>query len=186
MDNVKFILVSIITLALLGLVGYFAFGTLQSGSEHKQDQEIRRLEEENEGLKEQLSTLTEELSQFQTEVAEVETQPEAEQPAAPKPEVVKPVTTTKTAYKYQTLINELQELVDDNIYMKLKSKGSRVGTLQEFLNLYNKTSNKIDNDFGASTKTALITFQKKVGITADGEAGPSTYKKMIEWLKKQG
>ncbi len=184
MDNVKFILVSIITLALLGLIGYWAVGTLQSGSEYKQDQKISQLEEENEELKEQLAMATEELSVFKAEV-----EPEApveEEEVVATPQTPKSTTTVKTTYKYQSLINELQELIDDNIYMKLKSKGSRVGTIQEFLNLYNKTSNRVDNDFGASTKTALIAFQKKVGLTADGEAGPSTYKKMIEWLKKQG
>ena len=69
--------------------------------------------------------------------------------------------------------------------MKLKSKGTRVGTVQEFLNIYNNTSKKVDNDYGAGTKTDVVNFQKKEGLTADGEAGPTTFVKMIDWLKKQ-
>lgn len=182
MDNVKFILGSIVALAVLGLVGYWAVGTLQSGSEHEKNQEISKLKEENENLMEQVESLEEELSVFQAKYPEPTTEVVVSAPIEePK---TSPVASTK--YKHQGLISELQELIDDNVYMKLKSKGSRVGTVQEFLNLYNKTSTKVDNDFGASMKTALISFQKKEGLTADGEAGPNTYKKMIEWLKKQG
>ena len=70
--------------------------------------------------------------------------------------------------------------------MKVGSKGTRVGTVQNFLNLYFKTSKKIDNDFGATMKADVIKFQKAVGLTADGQTGPTTYLKMIDWLKKQG
>jgi peptidoglycan hydrolase-like protein with peptidoglycan-binding domain len=70
--------------------------------------------------------------------------------------------------------------------MKLSSSGTRVGTVQNFLNLYNKTSNKIDNDYGASTVKSVAAFQKAQGLTADGQAGSSTFSKMISWLKKQG
>ena len=70
--------------------------------------------------------------------------------------------------------------------MKLKSTGTRVGTVQNFLNLYNKTSNKIDNDYGASTVASVALFQKAQGLTSDGQAGASTFNKMISWLEKQG
>ena len=100
---------------------------------------------------------------------------EKEEPTPPSP----------TAYKYQTLINELQKLTDSKVFLKEKSQGPSVGTVQRFLNIYNDTSAKVDNDYGASTKVAVIDFQKDTGITADGEAGPGTFKKMIEWLKKQ-
>jgi len=41
----------------------------------------------------------------------------------------------------------------------------------------------VDNDYGASTVTAIKNFQKAQGLTADGAAGYTTYKKMISWLK---
>jgi murein L,D-transpeptidase YcbB/YkuD len=184
MENIKFILVSIITLALVALIGYWAFGALQSGTEYKQTQEIKKLKQEKEELNEKVESLTEELAVFQSKYPEPTTDTE-ENPDTEAKEP-KPEPDPKVVYKNQTLINELQELIDDNIHMKLKSVGTRVGTVQKFLNIYNKTSNRIDNDYGNSTKTAVASFQKKEGLTADGEAGPSTFKKMIEWLKKQG
>lgn len=87
--------------------------------------------------------------------------------------------------EYSDLISRLQKLVTDNIIMKEGSRGTRVGTVQEFLNIYNKTSSKIDNDYGAGTKTKIAAFQKAEGLTADGQAGPGTYQKMIDWLNKQ-
>ena len=57
--------------------------------------------------------------------------------------------------------------------------------MQNFLNIYNNTSNKIDNDYGANLKKTVTDFQKSEGVTADGEAGASTFNKMIDWLKKQ-
>lgn len=84
---------------------------------------------------------------------------------------------------HSDLIRRLQGLIDDNILMKEGSRGTRVGTVQEFLNLYNNTSNGIDNDYGPGTKSKVAAFQKAVGLSADGQAGPNTYKKMINWLE---
>ena len=184
-DNLKFIVFSVVALVLVGLLGYWAFTTLEPGDLHvlrqeKQDllQRNRELEKEIAALKSELGTVAAEKDKLAEAVAP---KPEEEKPTTPPP-----TTTTTTTYKNQTLINELQKLVTNNVYMKVSSQGTRVGTIQKFLNLYNKTSNKVDNDYGPSLKTAITNFQKAVGITADGETGPATYKKMIEWLKKQG
>ncbi|MEJ0002231.1 MAG: peptidoglycan-binding domain-containing protein [bacterium] len=56
--------------------------------------------------------------------------------------------------------------------MKAKEADASVGNVQKFLNLYFKTSNKIDNDYGASTQKAVASFQKDQGLKADGFAGP--------------
>lgn len=85
--------------------------------------------------------------------------------------------------EHATLIAELQKLVDDVVYMKVGSRGTRVGTIQKFLNVYNNTTGGVDNDYGEGTKTKVIAFQKAVKISADGETGPQTYQKMIDWLK---
>ena len=77
----------------------------------------------------------------------------------------------------------LQKLVDGKVYLKNKSQGSAVGTLQKFLNIYNNTLTKVDNDYGASTATDVKAFQKAQGLTQDGEVGPGTFSKMISWLK---
>jgi murein L,D-transpeptidase YcbB/YkuD len=83
------------------------------------------------------------------------------------------------------LKSELERLVADNVLMKSGARGTRVGTIQRFLNLYNNTNLSVDNDFGPGTENRLRDFQRKEGLTADGQAGPNTYRKMIEWLDKQ-
>lgn len=176
MEKLKFTLLSIIALAAIGLLLYWSFGTLESGTEHQMSQRIEELEEENDILKEENKELKNELLALQPEVAEVEPQTVTENPT-PAP--------SSTTYKHQALIDDLQELVDNKVNMKLKSVGARVGTVQKFLNIYNNTSNKIDNDYGASTKSAVLDFQKDQGLTADGEAGSTTFSKMISWLKQQ-
>lgn len=93
--------------------------------------------------------------------------------------------TSTSNSSHQDLIDELQELIDDNVLMKKGSRGTRVGTVQKFLNIYNGTDSKVDNDFGGTTENQIKAFQKSEGISADGQAGPGTYKKMIEWLNKQ-
>lgn len=104
-------------------------------------------------------------------------------PSAPAPQT--PSTPAPSSGENSSLITALQKLADDNVLMKKGSRGTRVGTVQEFLNIYNGTDSKIDNDFGATTENQIKAFQKSEGLTADGQAGPGTYKKMIEWLKKQ-
>ena len=170
MENLKFIVYSIVILAVIGLIGYWSFFTMQSGSEHVASEKIKQLQEENENLKNEVEDLTKELAVLQPKIEEPPVTEETKQPIV---------------YKYQDLINELQKLVDDNVFMKLKSYGTRVGTVQKFLNIYNNTSVKVDNDYGPGTVTRVKAFQKMEGLTADGEAGSTTFKKMIEWLKKQ-
>ncbi len=176
MEKLKFALFSIVVLALIGLVGYWSIKTIQSGTEHATDQKVRQLTKENENLKKELEKQGQELGALRAQIAETaqiaEQKPE---PAPPKPVV----------YKYQSLIDELQKLVNANVVLKQKSIGGRVGTVQKFLNLYNNAAGKVDNDYGASTVKAVAAFQSDVGLKANGEAGRDTFSKMIEWLKNQ-
>lgn len=182
MEKFKITIFSIVVLIILALIGYWAFTTMQSGSEHVSTEKIKQLQIENDDLKKEIENLTYELGVAEAKVEESVAKTEEANTIA---EVVK-TPTTPTTYKNQTLINELDKLIKDNIYMKLKSNGTRVGTLQKFLNLYNNTKNIVDNDYGPGTVTAVKAFQKAEGLTADGEAGVNTFKKMVEWLKKQG
>ncbi|OGI59508.1 hypothetical protein A2814_03170 [Candidatus Nomurabacteria bacterium RIFCSPHIGHO2_01_FULL_38_19] len=180
MESFKFGLFLIVTFSLAGILGYWSVTTLQSGAEHSTLQKVERLEKENENLKQEAEELKSALSLLQREAEDnQQAEPEIAQPETKQP-------APATVSKNQALINELQKLINDNIFLKLKSSGTRVGTAQKFLNIYNKTSNRVDNDYGASTQTAITAFQKAEGLTADGEAGPGTFKKMIDWLKKQG
>lgn len=54
------------------------------------------------------------------------------------------------------------------------AKGIQVSRLQALLNVAG-AGLKVDGDFGGGTEAALIAFQRKVGIGADGKAGRHTY-----------
>lgn len=165
MENFKNMLLLTVAFAVVSLLGYWAFTTLDTGREYSEKQKQQLSKEDNSAEEAEVVGSTPDITEEETENP---------------PEIV------ETNLKHQVLINELQELVNDNITVKLKSRGTRVGTLQNFLNLYNGTSNKIDNDYGNSAKKLVTTFQQTVGLPANGEAGPSTFLKMIEWLKNQG
>jgi cell division protein FtsB len=188
MENLKFTFFSILLLILLGLVGYWAFKTIESGSSHLKNQELKKITQENKELKEEMINLKNQIIILQSQIKkEVEISSDSEDKVSVEKPIEKPIEkpAEKLVFKYQTLINEIQKLVDDNIFMKKGSQGSRVGTVQKFLNLYNNTSTKIDNDYGPGMETAIKKFQTEQKITADGEAGPSTFNKMIQWLEKQ-
>jgi len=184
-EDIKSILSTIIIIGLLGFGGYWAFSTMESGSSHIDNEKLEDLEDENEALRNEVSKLNSEISSLIIQKEEQLVKEEEEVKPVEEVKVVKPTTTTPTTTvsKNQTLINELQKLVDSNITLKKGSTGTRVGTVQKFLNIYNKTSNRVDNDYGTSTITAVKNYQKAQGLTADGEAGPGTFKKMISWLK---
>jgi peptidoglycan hydrolase-like protein with peptidoglycan-binding domain len=187
MDTLKFILFSIVVLVLVGILGYWAVATIKSGPEFASNQKIKELQNENEDLTKQVAELTDKLNTLQTQT--VTPTPTTSSPSTSGATTAAATTTAPaktTTYKNQSLINELQKLVAANITMKLNSSGTRVGTVQNFLNIYNNTINKIDNDYGASMVKAVAAFQKAQGLTANGQAGSSTFNKMISWLKKQG
>ena len=173
MEKLKFALIAIVTLSLLGLLGYWSVRTLQSGTDYKASQKIQQLEQENKDLKTEVANLTAELNIAQSKL-------KLEEPAQNVVKEPEP-----TVYKYQDLITQLQKLVTNKTVLKLKSKGGAVGTVQKFLNIYNKTSNPVDNDYGAATLAAVKDFQKDEGLSATGEAGSATFNKMIDWLKEQ-
>ncbi len=54
--------------------------------------------------------------------------------------------------------------------------GGEVKEVQRRLKLWGYYNGSVDGVFGASTKKAVIAFQKKNGLTADGVVGASTYK----------
>jgi len=186
MENFKFMLLSFLILVLLGGGAYWAFSTIESGSSHVDNQRQKDLEDKNEELTKEVAELKKQIGILQAD-KEVQNQKDQTVTEIKEPEPIVNQTVTIppkiTVSKYQSQINDLQKLIDGNIYLKLKSQGPAVGTIQKFLNIYNKTSNKVDNDYGATTVTAVKNFQKAQGLTADGETGSNTYKKMIAWLK---
>jgi len=124
------------------------------------------------------------IAQTQVSTIQDRTPVETQTPETTTPvETTTPKTTVEASGSHTKLIADLEKLITDNVLMKEGSRGTRVGSVQEFLNLYNNTSNGVDNDYGTGTKAKVLAFQKAVSLNADGQSGPDTYKKMIEWLK---
>ena len=56
------------------------------------------------------------------------------------------------------------------------SKGTEVKEVQRRLKNWGYYQGSVDGIFGANTKKAVIAFQKKNGLKADGVVGKATYK----------
>jgi len=108
---------------------------------------------------------------------------DTEEPVVTEPVVQEPEETSSISAEKQELIAKIEKLKSDVVVMKNGSRGTRVGTVQTFLNLYNNTDKRVDNDYGPKTVAAVKAFQSDQGLSADGETGPNTYDKMIEWLQ---
>ena len=69
-----------------------------------------------------------------------------------------------------------------SILLKKGSKGEAVKNLQKFLNWYD-SSWKLTTDgiFGSKTASALASFQRREGLTADGIYGKQSYNKAIKY-----
>ncbi len=160
----------------MSIVGYWAFKTIEPGDLHVSKERQAELEAKNKELEQEIAKLKSELADLQP--------PKQEMPANQTLNT-NPTTTKPPLSKYQDLITSLQKLLDQKAVLKLKSTGTQVGTLQTFLNIYNNTSKKVDNDFGPGTKTDIMNFQKAEGLPVTGEAGVLTFQKMIDWLNQQ-
>ena len=66
--------------------------------------------------------------------------------------------------------------VVDAAVLRQGSRGSEVKEVQRRLKQWGYYSGSVDGIFGAGTKKAVIAFQKKNGLTADGVVGKATYK----------
>ena len=190
MENFKYVLFSIVVIGLFAFVGYWAFSSIESGSSHIDNQKLKELTDQNEKLKNDISDLKNQVTILQsqvedqtTQVTESNTSSSSEVSSSSSSSNNSDASNETTTYKYQSLIDDLQKIINAHVVMKRGSQGTRVGTVQKFLNIYNGTSNRIDNDYGKTTEANVKTFQKDQGLTSDGEAGPGTFRKMISWLK---
>ncbi len=61
---------------------------------------------------------------------------------------------------------------------KMGSRGEEVRNIQKRLKDWGYYSGSVDGIYGTATKNAVIKFQKKHGLTADGVAGPKTLEKI--------
>jgi len=67
------------------------------------------------------------------------------------------------------------ELSVEAAVLRQGSKGGEVKEVQRRLKKWGYYSGAVDGIFGAGTKKAVIAFQKKNGLTADGVVGKATY-----------
>ena len=68
------------------------------------------------------------------------------------------------------------EYTVESAVLKSGSKGNEVKEVQRRLKLWGYYNGSVDGVFGAGTRSAVIAFQKKNGLKADGVVGQATYK----------
>ncbi len=164
MNELKFQLTTFALVAFLAFGGYWAFATLDRGITYQSEETVAVVDIEN------------------TEPIEIVEPVSNETPA----ETTEPAVNTQTplSAEDQKTLEELEDLIVDNIFMKEGSRGTRVGTVQKFLNIYLDEQAGVDNQYGPGTLKRVKEFQEKEGLEADGLAGPSTYRRMADILKQ--
>ncbi len=174
MNEFKYQFVNILLLALLGFGIYWAFSTIDNGIIYDRETPAA----ENQG-----SQTSPESKDTEPKVIFDNTKP-TEDPVV-KVEKNTPASEEKVLSEEEHfLLGKLEGLIADKIQMRKGSRGTRVGTVQKFLNRYFEKQTKVDNQYGPTTIARVKEFQQKEGLSADGFAGINTYKKMIEILKK--
>ncbi len=168
MNEFKYQFVNLLLLALLGAGIYWAFTTIDNGIVYDKDSVV--------------VTNTKPLDKPIKEIVLFDnTKPEITEPAE-EPIVEKPIVEEN---KNQTLITDLQKLVDLKVKMDRGANGEKVATVQKFLTVYFTDKNiTIDKDFGPTTKNLVKEFQKRELNGGAGNIGPNTLKAMVNFLKK--
>jgi N-acetylmuramoyl-L-alanine amidase len=72
------------------------------------------------------------------------------------------------------IVNQYQQTRTAETLSRLGSSGSEVTKIQTRLKSWGYYNGSVDGVYGAKTRSAVITFQKKNGLTADGVAGSAT------------
>ena len=87
------------------------------------------------------------------------------------------VTTGIAAYKFtaQPIADTALELAQEAAVLRQGSTGGEVKEVQRRLKQWGYYTGAVDGIFGAGTKKAVIAFQKKNGLTADGIVGKATF-----------
>ena len=82
----------------------------------------------------------------------------------------------KTSLTMETAKENEFVIAEAAAILRQGAKGNEVKEVQRRLKLWGYYNGAVDGVFGAGTKKAVIAFQKKNGLTADGVVGKSTYK----------
>lgn len=89
--------------------------------------------------------------------------------------VFAPVFSKKTESNYAVAVEEENASLAAAI-LRRGDSGAEVKEVQRRLKQWGYYSGSVDGVFGEGTKSAVIAFQKKNGLTADGVVGKATYK----------
>ena len=84
-----------------------------------------------------------------------------------------------TPQKGDSVLSAQVQTMDEAVsaaILKQGSQGSEVREVQRRLKLWGYYKGSVDGVFGAGTRSAVISFQKKNGLKADGVVGKSTYR----------
>ena len=84
--------------------------------------------------------------------------------------------TQPTYVETEQVENQAPQAMQTVAILKQGSTGAEVKEVQRRLKMWGYYTGSVDGVFGAGTKKAVIAFQKKNGLTADGVVGKSTYK----------
>jgi murein L,D-transpeptidase YcbB/YkuD len=183
MERITHTALWVLILAIIGVGGYFAYTQLNHDFVYENDTIAMNDDTE---LELNFDPVEDAIADVETtdedSATSTEDEPAVGAPGGPA-ETVTPDSNANP--EYDELIGRIERLIEDEVFMKVGSRGTRVGTVQEFLNIYNGTDSRIDNDYGNGTKDKVQKFQSAEGLGADGQAGPNTYNAMIDWLKEQ-
>ena len=81
-----------------------------------------------------------------------------------------------SAAEAEQITAETEDVSVFTAVLKQGATGGEVKEVQRRLKLWGYYKGSVDGSFGAGTKSAVIAFQKKNGLKADGVVGASTYK----------
>ena len=90
--------------------------------------------------------------------------------------IAAPRAKAQEAATYAAECNADEYAVSAVAVLRKGSKGNEVKEVQRRLKQWGYYSGSVDGIFGAGTRAAVIAFQKKNGLTADGVVGKATYK----------
>ena len=81
---------------------------------------------------------------------------------------------SSSAKKANSVVSIVGETLEEGM------DGNAVRALQKRLKELGYLTGTVDGDFGSATKTAVIAFQRSVGLTPDGKAGTATINKLFQ------
>lgn len=81
-----------------------------------------------------------------------------------------------SVYKAENRVEYSDTALVATAVLRQGSQGGEVKEVQRRLKMWGYYSGSLDGIFGAGTRAAVISFQKKNGLTADGVVGKATYK----------